>query len=146
MYTSFTDWNNGLAHHGIRNQKWGVRRFQNEDGSYTSEGRQRYGIGEAKKALFLQRKSEKLMKKSNKALDKQKTEKAQKLKEKSIKYAKFAKMYMNRANLRRKGSSPANRPLYDAAANVSGGSILIYSMLKKYADQLSGSSKNKKKK
>lgn len=34
-----------LVHHGIKGQKWGVRRFQNNDGSYTAEGRERYGIG-----------------------------------------------------------------------------------------------------
>lgn len=28
-----------LAHHGIKGQKWGVRRFQNKDGSLTAEGR-----------------------------------------------------------------------------------------------------------
>lgn len=32
-----------LYHHGIKGQKWGVRRFQNEDGSLTAAGRQRYG-------------------------------------------------------------------------------------------------------
>ena len=31
-----------LYHHGIRGQKWGVRRFQNPDGSLTSTGRKRY--------------------------------------------------------------------------------------------------------
>lgn len=31
-----------LYHHGIKGQKWGVRRFQNKDGSLTSEGRKRY--------------------------------------------------------------------------------------------------------
>ena len=31
-----------LAHHGIKGQKWGVRRYQNEDGSLTSEGKDRY--------------------------------------------------------------------------------------------------------
>lgn len=35
---------NCLAHHGIKGQKWGVRRYQNEDGSYTEEGKKRYGI------------------------------------------------------------------------------------------------------
>lgn len=28
-----------LAHHGIKGQKWGVRRFQNKDGSYTFAGK-----------------------------------------------------------------------------------------------------------
>jgi len=32
-----------LAHHGIRGQKWGIRRFQNADGSLTAEGKERYG-------------------------------------------------------------------------------------------------------
>ena len=40
---------NALAHHGILGQKWGVRRFQNEDGSYTAAGKERYGRGEEKK-------------------------------------------------------------------------------------------------
>lgn len=31
-----------LQHHGIKGQKWGVRRFQNEDGSLTDAGRKRY--------------------------------------------------------------------------------------------------------
>ena len=32
-----------LCHHGIKGQKWGVRRYQFEDGSLTMEGRRRYG-------------------------------------------------------------------------------------------------------
>ena len=31
-----------LRHHGIKGQKWGVRRYQNEDGSRTPEGKLRY--------------------------------------------------------------------------------------------------------
>lgn len=31
-----------LAHHGIKGQKWGVRRYQNADGSLTPEGIKRY--------------------------------------------------------------------------------------------------------
>ena len=31
-----------LIHYGIFGQKWGVRRFQNEDGTYTEEGKERY--------------------------------------------------------------------------------------------------------
>lgn len=32
-----------LTHHGIKGQKWGVRRFQNRDGTLTSAGKKRYG-------------------------------------------------------------------------------------------------------
>lgn len=31
-----------LYHHGIKGQKWGVRRYQNPDGSYTGAGKRRY--------------------------------------------------------------------------------------------------------
>jgi hypothetical protein len=35
-----------LYHHGIKGQKWGVRRFQNKDGSLTPAGKQKYGSKE----------------------------------------------------------------------------------------------------
>lgn len=34
---------NYLAHYGIKGMKWGIRRYQNEDGSLTSAGKNRYG-------------------------------------------------------------------------------------------------------
>ena len=35
--------NDELYHHGIKGQKWGVRRYQNPDGSLTTEGKKKYG-------------------------------------------------------------------------------------------------------
>lgn len=35
--------NDFLTHYGILGQKWGIRRYQNEDGSYTADGKIRYG-------------------------------------------------------------------------------------------------------
>lgn len=33
---------NELYHHGIKGMKWGIRRYQNEDGTLTPEGKMRY--------------------------------------------------------------------------------------------------------
>ena len=60
-----------LEHHGILGQKWGVRRFQNKDGSRTAEGKKRYKtlkIASAKKAKF----ETSFGKAKNKAIDKAK--------------------------------------------------------------------------
>lgn len=37
-----------LEHHGILGQKWGVRRYQNSDGTWTEEGKIRYGSNSSK--------------------------------------------------------------------------------------------------
>lgn len=37
-----------FCHSGIKNMKWGVRRYQNPDGSLTPAGRIRYGVGKAR--------------------------------------------------------------------------------------------------
>lgn len=42
---------NELQHHGIKGQKWGVRRFQNADGSLTAEGRKRYSVNDYQQAI-----------------------------------------------------------------------------------------------
>ena len=34
-----------LAHHGIKGMRWGIRQWQNPDGSLTPAGRIRYGVG-----------------------------------------------------------------------------------------------------
>lgn len=37
-----------LEHHGIKGQKWGIRRFQNTNGSLTDAGKKRYTLSEKK--------------------------------------------------------------------------------------------------
>ena len=35
-----------LSHHGIKGMRWGIRRFQNPDGSLTDEGKRRYHMSD----------------------------------------------------------------------------------------------------
>lgn len=38
------DETSSLSHHGILGMKWGVRRYQNSDGTLTAAGKKRYGV------------------------------------------------------------------------------------------------------
>ena len=40
-----------LAHHGIKGQRHGIRRFQNYDGSLTAAGKLRYSVGNGGKSI-----------------------------------------------------------------------------------------------
>lgn len=48
--------NNELQHWGIPGMKWGVRRYQNKDGSLTPAGRKRQMSQDAKEASILKKK------------------------------------------------------------------------------------------
>ena len=41
MENNYVIYNGELYHHGVKGQKWGVRRFQREDGSLTPAGKKR---------------------------------------------------------------------------------------------------------
>lgn len=66
-----------LEHHGILGQKWGVRRYQNEDGSYTDEGEKRYSNTErGQKAQTKWRRAKNELKKAKKTKNKESISKA----------------------------------------------------------------------
>lgn len=85
--------NNALVHFGIKGQKWGIRRFQNEDRTLTEEGKKRYRVGngnESKDAKIYSKEVKKYNKLRDKAdvdLQRYKSEKHQKNAEKAAKVA-----------------------------------------------------------
>lgn len=58
------DENESLSHHGVNGMHWGIRRYQNKDGSLTPEGRRHWGIGDkirsAKAAIDKRQKAKKM--------------------------------------------------------------------------------------
>lgn len=69
---------NELYHHGIKNQKWGVRRYQNPDGSLTPLGRLRYGTPEKLRKSYTKKTSKKEHKDAYKDVKKMSNEEIQK--------------------------------------------------------------------
>lgn len=51
MYYYISKKDEDLLHYGVLGMKWGVRRYQNADGTLTAEGRKKYGYSDIKKAL-----------------------------------------------------------------------------------------------
>ncbi len=55
-----------ISHHGVKGQRWGYRRYQNEDGSLTPEGEKRYNKLTGKVNKRMDKRNKKLTKLMNK--------------------------------------------------------------------------------
>ena len=93
------DHNEELKHYGILGMRWGLRRFQNQNGSLTDEGRKRYGKGQSRKERKAEKKKEKQRKqnlakaRAKKAMNKALAEKKLKYLEDPIKLNKHSDLF-----------------------------------------------------
>lgn len=62
---------NELCHHGVKGQKWGVRRYQNEDGSLTEAGKKRLDTYVKKEGSIIAKRRLKELKTESKQIAKQ---------------------------------------------------------------------------
>lgn len=61
-----------LYHHGIKGQRWGVRRYQNPDGTLTNAGKMRYGLSSKLNPSKVEREWAKKIIKSDRELNERK--------------------------------------------------------------------------
>lgn len=99
--------NNFLEHYQIKGAKHGVRRFQNYDGSLTPAGRERYGVGEARKKQVVDDKVSKKAERKSKIAEKVAERKAKLEAEKPERLKKYLrdhpkKIYKYRKQLNQK--------------------------------------------
>ena len=91
-----------LAHHGIKGQRRGIRRFQNYDGSLTAAGKLRYSVGNGGRSI-----SKKVDPKSAAKLKKRQTKEAAKLERLKVKEAAKTEKYKEK--LSKKKSHMSNK-------------------------------------
>ncbi len=92
-----------LSHHGVKGQKWGYRRWQNEDGSLTSAGKEHYSKGLAgfRKGMKERKigRIDKRIAKEQKFLNDPKTQvKLARANQKSAKYEAAKSVYLRKQN------------------------------------------------
>ena len=128
-----------LEHHGIKGQKWGVRRYQNFDGSYTKAGLQRYYKSldkyQQKKAEYKAIKKDKTKSKYEKQYAKGKMLEAKRRMNKDYKHLKYDKLGDEGKVLYAQGKRITENTRVTSFLNKAGSAAITASVLSyKYKD------------
>lgn len=120
-----------LQHHGVKGQKWGVRRYQNSDGSLTSDGKAHYNKTYSKDVNRLKKKEKRYNKLNLKSSKRQM--KADKFKDKEYRAwtESGAESYKSKAFRQQR---KASRLKYKATKTYNSGIKYYKKMEKKYAE------------
>lgn len=73
-YVAGLPYSDELYHSGTKGQKWGLRRYQNPDGSLTPLGRIHYGIGKARERHALEKRAKEIDKHPERMTDEERKE------------------------------------------------------------------------
>ena len=134
MYTQ-QQYNNELFHHGVKGMKWGVRQYQNPDGTYTEAGRLHYGFGDRRRNGNMPYEEKVKMARNSGAfksfLEKRKRAKAQKIVNKLDSFSKTRKKFLT-SNQKR--SVEEAKAYWSAVANGKSPSK-NRNIIKRYFDQ-----------
>lgn len=120
-----------LCHHGILGQKWGIRRFQNKDGTLTAYGKRRFK--KVNKNIFLKNKQTKqamrILKSDARKLDKQINKLDKKINKYSNKDEKKVKKYSDMKDVKKVLSSNMKMKYEDikAGKKVAGKDFIVKS-------------------
>ncbi len=105
--------NTELIHHGIKGQKWGVRRYQNKDGTRTAAGKKREKALNADSQVKAQRKAE--VKSRRTMIDDEARAMSDKELQQKIKRLQLEKQYKD---LREADTSPGRKYVSDVLSSA----------------------------
>lgn len=138
--------NNELYHFGIKGQKWGLRRYQNFDGSYTQAGLERYGrskgIYEKRKEAYEQIKKDSSKSKYEKRLAKAQVKEAKRQLNKDYKHLALDKKADEGKVLYKQGMRITDNRSKAYALTKIGGAIAVGAQIAKQYGYLDTKSAN----